>query len=129
MLTTQTDRAFLHPISRSGEFQRTMRWFIEVSSGNPTGPAEQWVIEAPQWQPALQSARELRGESVDTSGFSIELLEDGFRVVDPATLVRYVVRRAPDGTPLSTPTSKAAPASKANGETPAVATPNSVPAP
>jgi hypothetical protein len=89
-----------------------MRWFIEVSSGNPTGPAEQWVVEAPQWQPALQAARTMRGEPFDTTGFSIELLEDGFRVVDPATLVRYVVRRAPDGTPLSThaPSESAAPA-------------------
>ncbi|HMI88331.1 MAG TPA: GAF domain-containing protein [Polyangiaceae bacterium] len=40
---------------------------------------------------------------METTGFSIELLEDGFRVIDPATLVRYVVRRAPDATPLSTP--------------------------
>jgi hypothetical protein len=90
-----------------------MRWFIEVSSGNPTGPAEQWVVEAPQWQPALQAARALRGESIETAGFSIELLEDGFRVIDPATLVRYVVRRAPDGTPVSTPDAPTSSASSA----------------
>ena len=106
-----------------------MRWFIEVSSGNPTGPAEKWVVEAPQWQPALQSARELRGEPADTTGFSIELLEDGFRVVDPATLVRYVVRRAPDDTPLSTPPPKPAPSPKANGEAATAASPNSAAAP
>ena len=104
-----------------------MRWFIEVSSGNPTGPAEQWVVEASQWQPALQAARALRGEPIETTGFSIELLEDGFRVIDPATLVRYVVRRAPDNTPLSaTNTTRSEAAAISNGEPPPSAAPAAV---
>ena len=35
------------------------------------------------------------------SGFSIELLEDGYRAIDPSTMTRYLIRRAPDRTPLS----------------------------
>ena len=30
------------------------------------------------------------------SGFSIELLEEGYRAVDPLARVRFVVKRAPD---------------------------------
>ncbi|MBL8607542.1 MAG: GAF domain-containing protein [Myxococcales bacterium] len=35
------------------------------------------------------------------SGFSIELLEDGYRAVDPLARLRYVVRRAPDDAVLT----------------------------
>src|SRR6185436_16050131 len=91
-----------------------MRWFVEVASSQ-TEPPERWVVEATQWQPALQAARTLRGEAVEMSGFSIELLEDGFRAVDPTTFVRYVVRRAPDGTPVSSPRSKPPPAQQNGG--------------
>src|SRR5882672_3984865 len=83
-----------------------MRWFVEVASSSQKEAPEQWVVEANQWQPALQAARSLRGEAAEMSGFSVELLEDGFRAVDPATFVRYIVRRAPDGTPISGPRSK-----------------------
>lgn len=72
------------------------------------------MVDAAQWQPALQAARSLRGEGAEMSGFSVELLEDGFRAVDPNTFVRYVVRRAPDGTPISGPRSKP-PAREKNG--------------
>src|SRR5258706_13250047 len=92
-----------------------MRWFVEVAfSSRPEAP-EKWVVEASQWQPALQAARSLRGEAAEMSGFSIELLEDGFRAVDPTTFVRYVVRRAPDGTPISNPRSKPPPAQQNGG--------------
>jgi len=91
-----------------------MRWFVEVASSQTEAP-EKWVVEATQWQPALQAARSLRGEAAEMSGFSIELLEDGFRAVDPTTFVRYIVRRAPDETPVSSPRSKAPAAREQNG--------------
>src|SRR5205085_2759385 len=62
---------------------------------------ERWVVEAAQWQPALQAARALRGDSLEMHGFSVELLDDGYRAIDPQSMVRYVVRRAPDGTPIT----------------------------
>src|SRR6188472_2202683 len=92
-----------------------MRWFVEVASSTQKEAPEQWVVEATQWQPALQAARTLRGEAGEMVGFSIELLEDGFRAIDPATFVRYVVRRAPDGTPISRPLSRPPPAHASNG--------------
>ncbi|HEY3592927.1 MAG TPA: hypothetical protein VGL13_03605, partial [Polyangiaceae bacterium] len=79
-----------------------MRWFVEVAEGSHDA-VERWVVEAAHWQPALKEARSLRGEAGETSGFSVELLEDGFRAIDPSTLVRYVMRRAPEETPLSKP--------------------------
>src|SRR5882757_6364444 len=92
-----------------------MRWFVEVASSSQSEAPEKWVVDAAQWQPALQTARSLRGEAAEMSGFSIELLEDGFRAVDPATFVRYIVRRAPDGTPISNPRSKATAPHDQNG--------------
>jgi hypothetical protein len=78
-----------------------MRWFVEVASSGQREPPERWVVEAAQWQPALQAARLLRGDTAEMHGFSVELLDDGYRAIDPHSLLRYVVRRAPDGTPLS----------------------------
>ena len=37
------------------------------------------------------------------SGFSIELLEEGYRAIDPVARVRFVVKRAPDDAPVTTP--------------------------
>ena len=92
-----------------------MRWFVEVASSSQKEAPEKWVVEATQWQPALQAARSLRGEAAEMTGFSIELLEDGFKAIDPATFVRYVVRRAPDGTPISRPLSRPPSAHATNG--------------
>jgi hypothetical protein len=78
-----------------------MRWFVEIAPIGHAGAPEHWVVEATQWQPALQAARALRGDPGVLTGFSIELLDDGYRAVDPATRTRYVIRQAPDGTPLS----------------------------
>src|SRR5213595_1903644 len=94
-----------------------MRWFVEVASGSQSEAPEKWVSEAAQWQLALMAARSLRGEAGEMAGFSIELLEDGFRAVDPSTFVRYDVRRAPDETPISNPRSKPQPAARGqNGD-------------
>ena len=46
---------------------------------------------------------DLRGDEGALSNFSVELLEDGFRAIDPMARLRYVVRRAPDDAPLSSP--------------------------
>ncbi len=79
-----------------------MRWFVEISPmGNKGGQDLTLCVEAPQWQPALQKARALRGDNGALSNFSIELLEDGFRAIDPMARLRYVVKRAPDNAPLT----------------------------
>jgi hypothetical protein len=79
-----------------------MRWFVEVAEGSYS-TTERWVVEAAHWQPALKAARSLRGDEGELTGYSVELLEDGFRAIDPSTLTRYVVRQAPEDTPLSKP--------------------------
>jgi len=79
-----------------------MRWFVEISSlGKNTSPTTTLCVEAPQWQPALQKARSLRGDDGALSNFSIELLDDGYRAIDPALRLRYVVRKAPDDAVLT----------------------------
>jgi hypothetical protein len=99
-----------------------MRWFVEISSlGKDAAPAKVCCVEAPQWQPALQKARALSGDEGPLSGFSIELLDDGYRAIDPATRHKFVVRRAPDDAALT----DAAPAS----EPAASAKPAEAPAP
>src|SRR5260370_10893037 len=72
-----------------------MRWVVEVTSLGKT-EKESLRVEAETWQKALQSARAQRGENGPMSGFSIELLDDGCRAVDPMSRVRYEVRRAPE---------------------------------
>src|SRR4051794_14863720 len=82
--------------------RRKMRWFVEISPlGAKAAPSTTLCVEAPQWQPALQKARVLRGDDGALSNFSIELLDDGFRAIDPMTRLRYVVRRAPDDAELT----------------------------
>src|SRR5262245_57250802 len=95
-----------------------MRWFVEISPLK-AGPSTTLCVDAPQWQPALQKARALRGDNGALSNFSIELLEDGFKAIDPMTRLRYMVKRAPDDAQLS------------NGAPPAaeVAAPAPAPAP
>ncbi|MDI1478057.1 GAF domain-containing protein [Polyangium sp. y55x31] len=79
-----------------------MRWFVEISSPGPSAePPAKLTVEAPQWQPALQKARAMRGDDGSLGNFSIELLDDGYRAVDPVKKLRYVVRKAPDTAELS----------------------------
>jgi hypothetical protein len=82
-----------------------MRWLVEVSALGKTDQ-QKFCVEAESWQRALQAARAERGEDGPMSGFSIELLEEGYRAVDPLARVRFVVKRAPDDMPV-TPSSKA----------------------
>lgn len=88
-----------------------MRWFVEVSQLRPslapgvaTVPPDSYVVEAKAWQAALQSAREFNGTAGPISQFSIELLPDGYRAVDPVGRLRYVIRRAPDDAVVTIPT-------------------------
>ena len=83
-----------------------MRWQVEMT---PIGKADvqSVVIEAESWQKALQGARQLRGENGPMSGFSIELLEHGYRAVDPMARLIYVVKRADDDAAVTTTPAKA----------------------
>src|ERR1700694_4699509 len=77
-----------------------MRWLVEVTSIGKTD-LQSFVVDAGSWQKGLQMRRGLGGESGPMSGFSIELLEAGFRAVDPMARLIYVVKRAEDDAPLS----------------------------
>ena len=79
-----------------------MRWFVEISPlGQAQEPGKRLCVEATQWQPALQKARTLNGEQGSLGTFSIELLDEGYRAIDPVSRLGYVVRRAPDDAELS----------------------------
>ena len=82
-----------------------MRWLVEVSALGKTD-TQKFCVEAESWQRALQAARAQRGEDGPMSGFSIELLEEGYRAVDPLARVRFVVKRAPDDMPITATVSK-----------------------
>src|SRR5688500_6560713 len=82
-----------------------MRWLVEVSSLSKSD-SQKYCVEAESWQRALQAARSQRGEDGPMSGFSIELLEEGYRAVDPVARVRFVVKRAPDDMPVTVAASK-----------------------
>lgn len=90
---------------------KRMRWLVEVS-GLGKSDSQKLCVEAESWQRALQAARSQRGEDGPMSGFSIELLEEGYRAVDPMARVRFIVKRAPDDMPV---TPKGAAPEKANG--------------
>ena len=88
-------------LSSGFEFETDMRWFVEVSRVGESGVAEEYCVEAKQWQAALQEARKLRGDSGALSQFSIELLDHGYRAVDPTLKLRYLVTKAPDDAKLT----------------------------
>ncbi len=75
-----------------------MRWLVEVTSLGKSDK-ESLFLDAESWQKALQAARAQRGDNAPMSGFSIELLDDGCRAVDPVSKVRYDVRKASDEAP------------------------------
>ena len=95
-----------------------MRWLVEVTSLGRT-EKDSLYVDAESWQKALQVARTLRGETEPMSGFSIELLDEGCRAVDPATRIAYEVHRAPEDArpptsrPSAAPPRPAAPAEPA----------------
>jgi hypothetical protein len=77
-----------------------MRWHVDISSIGSGDQKTRFCVEAEQWQKALQLVRAKRGDDGPFGHFSIELLDDGFRAIDPLTRTRYVVQRAPDDAPL-----------------------------
>src|SRR5579859_106136 len=103
-----------------------MRWVVEITSlGN--SEKESLSVESDSWQKALQGARAQRGESAPMSGFSIELLDEGCRAVDPMSRRRYDVRRAADDAPVSRTTSTPAPPGSLAPPRPAGASPSTAP--
>jgi GAF domain len=95
-----------------------MRWLVEVTSLGRT-EKDSLYVDAETWQKALQVARTLRGETDPMSGFSIELLDEGCRAVDPATRISYEVRRAAEDARPGPPRPSTAPPRPAAAETPA----------
>jgi hypothetical protein len=78
-----------------------MHWLVEVSRiGDPVA-SERYCIEARRWQSALQEARRMRGDAGALPRLTIELLDSGYRAVDPELNVRYVVSEAPPDMPLT----------------------------
>jgi hypothetical protein len=75
-----------------------MRWLVEVTSLGTT-EKESLHVDAETWQKALHAARAQRGDPGPMSGFSIELLDEGCRAVDPGSRTRYEVRRASASAP------------------------------
>src|SRR5579871_4746893 len=77
-----------------------MRWIVEVSS---VGKSDKhaYCVESESWQRALQVARAIREDNGPMTGFSIELLDDGFSAVDPMTRLRYFVKRTSDDAALT----------------------------
>ena len=79
-----------------------MRWFVEISPLGAKSAPSTLVVEAPQWKHALQKARALRGDDGPLGNFSIDLLDDGYRAIDPVARLRYEVKRAPEDAPITT---------------------------
>src|SRR5262245_6082822 len=73
-----------------------MRWYVDINAIGSQNPTQRHCVDAEQWQKALQSVRARRGDDAPFGNFSIELLDEGYRAIDPMTRTRYVVQRAPD---------------------------------
>jgi hypothetical protein len=78
-----------------------MHWLVEVSRVGEESASERYCIEARRWQSALQEARRLRGDAGALPKLTIELLDHGYRAVDPVLKVRYIVTEAPPDMPLT----------------------------
>jgi hypothetical protein len=78
-----------------------MRWYVEVSTIGDSAAPGRICVEAAQWQAALETARRLLNEQSPLSKFSIEVLDEGYRAVNPALRARYVIKRAPPNAMLT----------------------------
>src|ERR1700683_1314308 len=96
-----------------------MRWHVEVTSMD-SADTQSVVVEAESWQKALHAARVARGDAGPISGFSIELLDEGYRAVDPLARRRYGGKREGEGPPPTPPPSPAPSAAAAPAPAPAV---------
>jgi hypothetical protein len=97
---------YIRSLASGLEFETDMRWFVEVSRVGENGVADEYCVEAKQWQAALQEARKLRGDTGALSKFSIELLDRGYRAVDPSLKLRYLINEAPADAPLTEESSR-----------------------
>lgn len=78
-----------------------MRWLVEVSRVSDGSSTERYCIDARRWQSALQEVRRLRGDEGPLPKLTIELLDAGYRAIDPELKVRYVVSEAPADMPVT----------------------------
>jgi hypothetical protein len=78
-----------------------MRWLVEVSRVSDGSSSERYCIDARRWQSALQEVRRLRGDEGPLPKLTIELLDTGYRAIDPELKVRYVVSEAPPDMPVT----------------------------
>jgi hypothetical protein len=78
-----------------------MHWLVEVSRVGEEAASERYCIDARRWQSALQETRRLRGDAGALPKLTIELLDHGYRAVDPVLKVRYLVSEAPPDMPLT----------------------------
>ena len=77
-----------------------MRWYVEITAIGEASPSNKLCLEAAHWQPALQKARQIRGEDDKLSGVSVEFLDNGCKAVDASLRLVYQVSQAPDDAPL-----------------------------
>jgi hypothetical protein len=91
--------------------QAFMRWFVEISPlGKSEAEPERQCVEASQWQEAIKGVRRAAGLDDALRNFSIEVLDEGVRAVDPMSRLRYVIRKAPGDAPLTGQQAQAQPA-------------------
>lgn len=108
-----------------------MRWFVEISPlGKPEAEPDRECVEASHWQEAIKGVRRATGLDDALRNFSIEVLDDGIRAVDPMSRKRYVILRAPDDAPLTGQAASQAPPASQEPPAPAAETkPASAPPP
>lgn len=77
-----------------------MRWVVDVSVAGDPAAAKSFTFMADSWHKALLQARTALGDEGALGDFSIDLLKEGYRAVDPRTRRRFVIRATnADGTP------------------------------
>ena len=112
-------RPHLPACDKHAQRERAMRWYVDLSTIGTDSAPSRYCVEADGWQKALQVVRGGRGDDGPLGNFSIELLDDGYRAIDPLTRTRFVVSRASDDAALSDGTALPGGASSV-GATPAV---------
>ncbi len=77
-----------------------MRWVVDVSVAGDPAATTSFTFMADSWHKALLQARTALGDEGALGDFSIDLLKEGYRAVDPRTRRRFVIRATnADGTP------------------------------
>ncbi len=77
-----------------------MRWVVDVSVAGDPATSQSFTFMADSWHKALLQARSALGDEGALGDFSIDLLKEGYRAVDPRTRRRFVIRATnADGTP------------------------------